>query len=446
MLKRFLFLSAGVAVIAAAQTKGEVKPPEVDPQRIINASYGFIKDYEPSMTESEYALYEKVVPLAKDNPALVLPLLTGMVSGGEAASPAFEFVLGNVYHAQGQFEEAEAHYRRATERHPEFRRAWSNLGLLYYTTNRFNDAVRCLSRSVELGDRDAGTLSALAYCHYRAGNPLTAELIYMQAVAIDPESTNSIGALIALLLENREYARAEPLARRLVSIKPEETRYWSLYASILASTGRRTEARATLELAASLAVADHETLLSLGDMYADAGDAGRAEAIYQKVDSIAPGAGSSRRLNRVRVLATAGQVDEAKKLFESIPPPRDPRQRADFLRAKADLCSARTEWDLARAALEELLTLAPLDGEALLALGRVARQTGDLSRAELAFADAAKQSGSAYAANLELAGLALNARRYKDCVAYLEAALALERSPVLLRQTAQIKAYLLHDN
>ncbi|MEO7413746.1 MAG: tetratricopeptide repeat protein [Opitutaceae bacterium] len=440
--RTFILLSCLTFLVATSEAASKPKAPPLDPKRIINESYRFLKDREPQMTENEYTLYEKVVPMAKDSPELVTQMLEGMVSSAEPASPAFSFVLGNVYSAQDRFEPAEGHYRKAVERHPEFQRAWSNLGLLYYTASRFDDAVRCLSRAVELGERDPKTLSTLAYSHYRAGNSLSAELIYMQVVTVDPADTEALSALAGLLIDNREYARAEPLTRRLVRLKPQEKSHWRMYAGLLAATGRRTEACATLELAASLGLADGEALMELGDMYADAGDYRAAEVIYRKLDGVAPGEGASRLLGRVRALVEEGHPNEAAVALEKIAVPPNGDARMSFLRTLAEVRRGQQNWSAARIALEELLALKPLDGETLFALGRVAGEAGDLSGAELAFAQAAKQRDYAYVANLELANSALRARHYRKSVEYLEIALAINRAPGLLRHLAQIKSYL----
>ena len=440
--RTFLLLSCLAFGFAAPQAAAKPKPPPLDPKRIINESYGFVKEREPEMTASEYTLYEKVVPMAKNSPELVTQMLEGMVSSAEPPSPAFSFVLGNVYSAQDRFAPAEAHYQKAIDRHPEFQRAWTNLGLLYYSANRFEDTVRCLSRAVELGENEPRTLSTLAYSHYRAGNPISAELIYMQVVTVAPTDTGSLSALASLLIDNREYARAEPLTRRLVRLKPQETPNWTMYAGLLAATGRRAEACATLELAASLGFADGDALLHLGDLYADGGDYRAAEVIYRKLDTVAPGEGSLRLLSRVRALVEEGRPNEAAAALEKIAMPPGGDAKVGFLRTLAEVRRAQQNWSASRTALEELLRLKPLDAEALFALGRVAGQVGDLSGAELAFAQAAKQREFAYVANLELANLALRSRQYRKSVEHLEAALAIERAPGMLRHLAQIRSYL----
>src|SRR5204863_886471 len=67
----------------------------------------------------------------------------------EEPSPAFQFILGNAYYAAGDNAKTEASYRSAVERYPTFLRAWNNLGVLYYTTERSEErrvGKECRSR------------------------------------------------------------------------------------------------------------------------------------------------------------------------------------------------------------------------------------------------------------------------------------------------------------
>ena len=113
----------------------------VDAKKIINQSTSFLKEREPEMTSEEFALYEKVVTMLTTNVDFAVKMLEAMMNEKEPPSPAFEFILGNAYYAANQVEQAEKSDRSAVKRYPSFLRAWNNLGVLYYTSNRFSDAV-----------------------------------------------------------------------------------------------------------------------------------------------------------------------------------------------------------------------------------------------------------------------------------------------------------------
>src|SRR4051812_34103860 len=77
-------------------------PPKLDPKRIINESYSLKRNAEPEMTEEEYALYEKIVDMISVQPEIALKFLETMIAASEKPSPAFEFVLGNVYYSNNR--------------------------------------------------------------------------------------------------------------------------------------------------------------------------------------------------------------------------------------------------------------------------------------------------------------------------------------------------------
>src|SRR6187551_2628273 len=231
------------------------RAPALDPKRIINDSSSFLKEREPEMSAEEYALYEKMLSMLSSNPAFALRLLEAMTKEKEEPSPAFQFILGNAYYAAGDNVKTEASYRAAVERYPTFLRAWNNLGVLYYTTDRFGEAVKAFSKSVSLGDREPTTYGLLGYSLEKEGNFIAAEVAYMQALSGDPGNTDWQEGLLRLCVEGRQLVRAEGIARTLIKAKPSEARFWLILANILLTDHRKLEAIAMLEVAAGSGVA-----------------------------------------------------------------------------------------------------------------------------------------------------------------------------------------------
>ena len=423
----------------AGAAAGAVKPPSVDPNRIINESYNFLKEREPEMTDDEYALYERVIPMAKDRPEFALRILETMVADEKEESAAFEFALANVYYTQDRHADAEAHFRKAIERYPQYQRAWLSLGTLYYVTSRFEQAVDCYGRAIALGDREAQTLGLLGYSLYSTGNPLAAEMAYMQAMAADPKNPDWIGAVINLLIDNREYTRAEPLARRLVVLRPRESGSWNLLAGVLAALGRKPDACAQLELASTLGVVDADGVALLGDLYFEQGFVAEASEVYKRLAQLSPAIGLARQLTCVQASIAEGRVGEAARAFASIPAPQEGEDRARYLQVRAQVRIAEADTPAARQDLLEVLALEPLNGWALVTLGDSYKDEGDDTRAEFYFGEATRVAEFAYRAHLELANACLRARRFAASVTHLEAALALEKSPELQRHLAQVR-------
>ena len=225
-ISRLLILALLAVVFRGTAQASE---PKVDPKRIINESSSFLKEKEPEMTEEEYALYQKVVTMLATNPEFALKLLEAMISDKEPPSPAFEFILGNAYYAAGQNDKAEADYLVAVKRFPTFLRAWVNLGILYYSSGKYGEAVPCFSKAVELGDRDATTFGLLGYCLQKQGDLVSAEMAYMQALSGDPSNVDWKEGLLGICIDGKQFTRAESIVKNLIKERPTDTRYTGLH-------------------------------------------------------------------------------------------------------------------------------------------------------------------------------------------------------------------------
>lgn len=359
----------------------------------------------------------------------------------ERPSPAFEFILGNAYYSAGQNQKSEASYRSAVERFPTFLRAWNNLGVLYYTTDRYAQAIPCFSKSVVLGDRDPTTFGLLGYCLEKEGNIVSAEMSYMQALAGAPNEGDWKEGLLRIYILGKQFGRAESLVKNLIKEQPKETRYWLTYANILLSEARKMEATAVLEAAVGVGVAGPDELSLLGDLYADQKLVPEALAIYARILTPSPELGQRKLLHYAQVLIGAGKLAEAEQVTGLLRPvPAEAEARVALHQTVADIFVARKQWVEARRELEALLQIAPMSGRALLTLGRTFLAEDDLARAAFAFEAAYRVPASAYRASLELANIELRNRHYVKSVEYLEKALSIEQTDTVKDYLARVRA------
>ncbi len=421
-------------------------PPKLDPKRIINDSNNFLKGREPEMTAEEYALYEKVVTSLSSNPEFALKLLEAMISEKEQPSPAFEFILGNVYYSAGQTDKAEVRYRSAVKRYPSFIRAWTNLGVLYYTADKYVEAIPCFSKAVTLGDHDPSTFGLLGYCLERTGNIVAAEMSYMQALSGNPESIDWMEGLLRVYIQGKQYGRAESLVTSLIKLRPTRADYWLAHANILLAQNRKLEAIVMLEASVGAGIAGSEELYLLGDLYAEQGFNPEAAGIYQKILAVTPAIGERKLLHFAQVLIATGKLPQAENVLDRLKAGLTPAGRLDYLQTKADLFAARKQWPEARKLLQELLQTAPLNGRALLSLGRTYAAEDDLIHAAFAFDSAYQISDSTYRASLELANIELKNRHYDKCVVYLQKALSIERTDAVQDYLTRIETLVVKTN
>jgi tetratricopeptide (TPR) repeat protein len=434
-----------VADLLERQAKETPKSLKLDSQRIVNESSSFLKEREPEMTAEEYALYEKVVMMLVDKPQFALRLLEAMIGENEKPSPAFEFILGNAYYAAGEQEKSEKSYRAALDRFPTFLRAWNNLGVLYYSSDRYAEAAQCFAKSVSLGDRDPTTFGLLGYSLERESNFISAEVAYMQALSGDPANVEWKEGLLRICIQGRQFARAESVVKNLIKEQPQETRFWLTYANILLSQRRKLEAIAVLEAASGVGVAGVDELALLGDLYAEHELVAEAAAIYQKILTPSPPTGHEKLLRFAQVLIADAKYTDAERVLGMLKGDLPTATQVMFLQTKADLFLAKEQWRDARKEIESLLKIAPLNGRALLTLGRTYASEDELARAVLAFEAAYQVPDSTYRASLELANLQLKNRDYAASVKYLEKALSIQNTDAVQDYLARIKSFVATD-
>jgi tetratricopeptide (TPR) repeat protein len=417
--------------------------PNVNPKRIINDSNSFLKEREPEMTEEEYALYQKVVSLVASNPEFAVKLLEAMKSDKEQPSPAFQFILGNAYYAANMNDKAELNYRGAVDRYPTFLRGWVNLGILYYSTQRYAEAVPCFSKAVELGDRDSTTFGLLGYSLQRDGDLVSAEMAYMQALGGDPANVDWKEGLLEICIAGRQFTRAESLVKNLIKEKPSDTRYWMSYANILLSEDKKVEATVILETADGLGYTSQEELSLLGDLYAEQGLIPEAGAVYAKVLALSPEVGQMKLVHYAQILISSGRLPEAEGVLAKF---GTEDATVEVLQLKADLLAAERKWPEERVVIELILKQEPLNGRALISLGRSYDAEDNIPRATLAFEAAYAVNSSTYVASLELANIELKNRHYAKSVEYLQKALSIEKTDAVEDFLARVKTMVVKES
>jgi Tfp pilus assembly protein PilF len=421
------------------------RAPKLDPKRIINESYNIKRNAEPEMTEEEYALYEKIVDMIAVQPEIALKLLEAIIAGSQKPSPAFEFVLGNVYFSNNRADLAEQHYRAAIAAHPQFTRVWSNLGALLYGQGRYEEAGKCLTKTIESGDREAHTLGLLAYCLEKTGHKTAAEMDYIQALGLDPGNTDYLEGLVGLYYDGHQFERAESLLAQLVRLKPDDRHNWLLYANVLKAQNRPLEAIAVLESARSLELLETDGLLVLGELYQKGHFYREATQTFLQLRKHSVKVSAECLLVCAESLTADGKVSAAQEALAAIDSELPPDLRFRLIMAKAGLYAAQHDDQKQQEQLTAALALDPLSGRALLEMGRFHKEHEDMARADIALEAATNQPEFAYRACIELADIALKTRRYQRGLDYLERAMTLEKTVPLQQYIAKIKV-IIADN
>jgi tetratricopeptide (TPR) repeat protein len=153
-----------------------------------------------------------------------------------------------------------------------------------------------------------------------------------------------------------------------------------------------------------------------------------AAAIYQKVLVSTPEVGERKLLHYAQVLIYGKKLQEAQGVLDKFTTEGEDADGIELRQTRADLLAAQKRWPEERKELDGLLTLQPLNGKALLSLGRAYAAEDDMPRATLAFETAYGVKDSTYVASLELANIELKNRHYARSVDYLQKALSIEKT------------------
>ncbi len=416
--------------------------PTIDIDAIVNDNLNFLKNREPEMTDAEYALYQKVVPLVLKRPEFALTLLETMLLDDEPESPAFSYVLANIYYAQESFDQAESYYKRAIDDFPNFLRAWINLGILYFRQEQYNAAIPCFTKAIELGNTEAEIRGLLGYCLIKNRRPIAAEATYLQALSIEPQNSDWIEALASLYLESEQYNRAEPMIRALIEQNSKKMLNRRLLVSLMISEDREAEAITELEIARVMGISTPADDLQLAGLCAK--NLLYAEA-YQIFETLAPNHTdliANQLFSYVESLISKADFAKAQQLLSVFKGTLSPDATIRRLYLIAKIQKDTEEYSEALKTLRALFKLDPLYGPALMTAAVIHKDREEYTHAAQYFSQAQPIEDHTYIASIELANIALKKNDYREALKQLENALRIESTPELQTFKASILAIL----
>ena len=236
------------------------------------------------------------------------------------------FDLGYCEDAQGHFDTAAAHFRKALAINPKQFESHLALGLLLArqgnsgaqqqleaatksTPNPPNPAAkaqayRALARLLVKSDPTEAsndlvhalkltpetipdTLLA-AQIAENAGDLNIAEQEYQKVLSESPKNSQAISGLTQLYITQKHYAKAEPLVRTALKSHPDDPTLNAQLAAILNAQGKLPEAIASLEKLRQVHPQNPTIGAMLADAYLQSGDMNKAAALYPQVIAQTP--------------------------------------------------------------------------------------------------------------------------------------------------------------
>ena len=411
-------------------------------QKRFAESYLSETEVEPRVAPNEVSQLQAVMAAiavdAKDDARALLAK-----HSGPSKSAVFDFTAGNLHFQDERYDDAEAAYAVAIEKHPKFLRAHKNLGLVHVRQGEFGASAKAFTAVVELGGADATTYGLLGYSYSNTENHLAAESAYRMAVLLDPDTLDWQMGLARTFFKLERFADAASLCGTLIEGAPERTDLWLLQANAYIGLQQPMKAAENYELVDRLGGSTSESLNMLGDIYVNEGlDDVAVERYIQSLAFDVDGS-LARPLRAARVLTARGALRETHQLIDSIESLRGerlrPDERIDLLRLQARLAVAEGKGDKEILVLEQIVALDPLDGEALILLGQHAARTEDTEQAVFYYERAASLEEFEADAKVRHAQLLVAEERYAEALPLLRRSLALKPNDHVQQYLAQVE-------
>ncbi len=447
----FFFLSASLVLPVAAASKKEKEtvapPPKIegpakfaplppdhhlasiwnDPDfaRRLVGGYGFLSEAEPKLSGEELQFYtNKIVPLLQgDRRKEAIPLLEVRVKQ-PGANAQFDYLLGTIRFENEDLTNAAVNFENALAKAKDFRRAQKSLGLALARSDRFEEAIKPLVRTISLGGGDSAVYGVLGFCYLNQNRFASAEGAYKQALVFEPDKKEFKMALVRCAVGSGNFDYALALLDELLQQFPEQENLWTLQSNIYIKKEQPAKAVLGFEMVRRLGKATADNLFLLGDLYMAQEARDLALTVYLEAIDKDGGQKPAKALRPAQILVSRNAWDEARKLFAKIrgTGSLSGGEELKLLKLEAKVAMATSEGDKAIQTLEEIVTKNPLDGEALLLAGDYYARHAQPEKAQFKFDTASKLEGFEADAFLKSAQLLVQSQKYPLAVEMLRKA------------------------
>ncbi len=420
-----------ITLVSALTAAGDLTPAQLelwnspDFQRYFTESYIAETDIEPRVTAAERDQMQKVMGLIASNKIEEAVALL-QKQRNDAASAVIDFTLANIWFQQEQLDQAAEAYQLAVKKYPKFRRAWRNLALIYVRQGAFEKALPALTKVIELGGGDAVTYGLLGFAYSSVNNALSAESAYRMAILLDPATLDWKMGLARALFKQERFSEAVVLCDQLIAANPDRADMWLLQANAYIGLNQPLKAAEIYELVEMLGKSSPESLYVLGDIYINEELYEMAVDAYIRAMDKAPDGSPARPLRSAKALAARGVFSQTRQIVEHIEKvygeKLDTESKKELLKIQARLAVASGSGDEEVQVLEQIVTIDPLDGEALILLGQHAARTDNIEKAVFYYERAAGLEKFEADAKVRHAQLLVGKGRYAEAIPLLKRA------------------------
>ena len=346
-------------------------------------SYGFLAGYEPQISEDEKEALRSLIDLMKASPKAAIQQLEPQITSQSSA--AFDFILANLYFQEGNLPKAEQFYNNAVLKHPDFRRAYKNLGLVQIQKGDLAKAITSISKAMELGEVDGRAYGLLGYAYLTKERYYPAEAAYRQAILMQPDNKDWKVGLAQCLLQTKRYTDAIALFDTLIKDDPNNADYWLLQSNAYLGKGDSLAAAKNIEIVRRMGEVALTTLTLLGDIYMNNEAPDLALDAYLAAADSATAKDSNALIRAAVLLTRTANYEQATAMIRRCRAALDKGLKDEddltLLTLEAKIARATGEGKRAAKLLAQIIERDALNGDAIIELANYYADQGDRAKA-----------------------------------------------------------------
>ncbi|PXA03757.1 hypothetical protein DDZ13_10720 [Coraliomargarita sinensis] len=404
-------------------------------------SYGFLAGYEPQISDEEKEALRSLIDLIKVSPSAAIKQLEPQITAESSA--AFDFILANLYFQEGNLPKAEQYYKSAVTKHPDFRRAYKNLGLVQVQKGDHSKSIETITKAMELGEVDGRAYGLLGYGYLTNERYYPAEAAYRQAILLQPENKDWKVGLAQCLLQTEQYADAIALFDTLIKDQPDNADYWLLQSNAYIGKGDSLAAAKNIEIVRRMGAADLSTLTLLGDIYMNKEAAELALDAYLAAADKATAKDSRALIRAAELLTRTAHYEQATAMIQkcrsALAEGLKDAEDLTLLTLEAKIARATDQDDQAAELLVQIIERDALNGEAIIELANYYADQDDMSKAINRFQQAEKIEKYERQALVAHAQARVRKGDYKEALPLLRRALQLKQDRNLADYTDRVE-------
>lgn len=296
--------------------------------------------------------------------------------------------LGRIYTSLKRFQEAVQLYKKGLLLNPSANQLRVNLGLSYLNLNKPKQAKQALQTAYKIDSKNVDAIAGLGRIAAIGGDKEKAQRMFQLALSINPDNLLALSFLADFWMDEKQFSEAEETYTRILQINPQAT--W---------------AKSGLENA------KYAPLLQEGELKEKNKEFAEAEAIYLKLIAEAPH-NESYYIKLGRLYIDRKRYQDAVELYQ-IGLQTNPDSNALML-ALGFTYLAKGDLSTGKQIFSEVLEKDPENAEAMTGLGRYEELTGNKNSAFTLYQKALKLDPENISALVYLSRLMMEMGLYDD--------------------------------